>query len=487
MRSLIFLSLMLLPVCAMAENGVWNSTVTGGPVAYTISAALSEPAKDYNGKNMTIVYLENLSCEKVGQNSNAEDVEWLRQQGYQVIEINYAKHEKAVSPYINQDIIAINQALKNGAFGDCQCSEYRSYVLMEGYRIKRNISYYHDDPTVYNFPDVYKDSQGDSLYFDLVYPANPVAPVPVLVTFSYSNSFATNESGALTTKNQHKRMYMPYFWGGFNDSFVEGASVLGFAWAVCDHPKYCDWGQGKYTGGANKSLGAIEVNPDAARKVKSAIRTVRGLGSSYGLNGVVAVTGFSRGSTAASLAVGDKADEALDDALRGLYPAESSSVSCALLGPGVFDYSIMTNSSREYKNMSSYVTAFPSFGWAMQGAVGNISTKVSAPCLFYYNSDDDANYKTCAQAMKSLLDSLGIETELLVDYGTGHSVPQSTAHLMQMYDFLLRNTKTKSQIEGVKGQSKVHSMLFDLNGRVKDEYTEGFLIESGKTILREQH
>ena len=47
-------------------------------------------------------------------------------------------------------------------------------------------------------------------------------------------------------------------------------SSSAFDWAVCDHPKYCDWGQGKYTGGGNKSLGAIEVNPDAAIQ---AIRT----------------------------------------------------------------------------------------------------------------------------------------------------------------------------------------------------------------------
>jgi hypothetical protein len=137
---------------------------------------------------------------------------------------------------------------------------------MEGYRISRDISYYRDDPTVYNYPDAYKTTAGDSLYLDLVYPANPSKPVPVLVTFSYSNSFATASNGKLTDANKHKRMYLPYFWGAFNDSFVEGASAVGFAWAVCDHPKYCDWGQGKFTGGGNKSLGAIEVNPDAARK-----------------------------------------------------------------------------------------------------------------------------------------------------------------------------------------------------------------------------
>lgn len=87
------------------------------------------------------------------------------------------------------------------------------------------------------------------------------------------------------------------------------------------------------------------MNPDAARKVKSAIRTVRGAGKDLGLNGDVAVTGFSRGSTAAALAVGDGYLEAYEDASRGCYAEESSLVQCALLGSGMFDYEHALKSS----------------------------------------------------------------------------------------------------------------------------------------------
>ena len=233
---------MTLAVQAMADNGLWNSKTTGGDIPYAVKGGDAQVAKDVNGKPMTVVYLENLAVQKIGQNTNEEDVAWLVGQGYQVIELDYRHHAQSLSPYINQDIVAINNELKGGSFCGQTCSEYRSYILMEGYRIQRDIAYYHDDPTVYNFPDVYKDSEGDSLYLDLVYPANPSTQVPVLVTFSYSNSFATNAGGQLSDKNKHKRMYLPYYWGGFNDSFVEGASAVGVAWAVCDHPKYCDWG-----------------------------------------------------------------------------------------------------------------------------------------------------------------------------------------------------------------------------------------------------
>ncbi|MFT6868386.1 MAG: hypothetical protein ACJA08_003239 [Cyclobacteriaceae bacterium] len=42
----------------------------------------------------------------------------------------------AVSPTINEDIIAINNALAAGSFyGKTNSSRYKSYVLFEGYRV----------------------------------------------------------------------------------------------------------------------------------------------------------------------------------------------------------------------------------------------------------------------------------------------------------------------------------------------------------------
>ena len=444
-RILLLLVLSAVVSAVMAATGTWHSAATDSDLAYTSSSPTGAAAKDVNGKPMTVVYLENLGFQKIGKNSNADDVAWLRSEGYQVIELDYGHHENAISPMLNDDIIAINSSLQNGKFCGQNCSPSRSYIMMEGYRLQRDIPYYHDDPTVYNYPDVYKDSEGDWLYLDLVYPANPSVEVPVVVTFSYSSSFATNSSGKLTDTNKHKRMYLPYFWGAFKDSFVEGASAVGFAWAVCDHPKYCDWGQGRYTGGANKSLGAIEVNPDAARKVKSAIRTVRAMGKPLGLNGQVAVMGFSRGSTAAALAVGDGQVDAYEDASRGRYPEESSLVQCALLGPGMFDYEHALTTSNEYIHMNSFVTANPDCTWDMQGALATIQTNLSAPTLFFHNTDDyykDSNqnpqglYATQATLMKSSLDAVGTHTATLVDYGSGHVVPQTESTLQIMYDFL---------------------------------------------------
>ena len=497
-RKLIFNLVVILNVnaLAMTTTGTWHSTATGSNLTYTVSSATGIAANDVNGKAMTIVYLENLGFQKIGQNSNADDVAWLRNEGYQVIELDYGHHEKAISPMLNADIIAINSSLQNGKFCGQNCSPSRSYILMEGYRIQRDIYYYHDDPTVYNYPDVYKDSEGDSLFLDLVYPANPSVEVPVVVTFSYSNSFATNSDGKLTDANKHKRMYLPYFWGAFKDSFVEGASAVGFAWAVCDHPKYCDWGQGRYTGGANKSLGAIEVNPDAARKVKSAIRTVRGVGRSLGLNGQVAVTGFSRGSTAAAVAVGDGQMEAYDVAARGCYPEESSLVQCALLGPGMFDYEHALTSSNEYIHMKSFVAARSDCPWTMQGALATIQTNASAPTLFFHNTDDyykDSNknpqglYATQAALMKARLDAVGTPTATLIDYSSGHAVPQTAAILQSMYDFLTSHIPSPI-ITGISHciSSPTHpstAATFNLMGlKVAPNY-KGIVIKNGRKLI----
>ena len=495
-KLLLLLLLSAMASLAMAATGTWRSTVTGSNITYTASLPTGAAAKDVDGKAMTIVYLENLGFQKMGQNSNADDVTWLRSQGWQVIELDYGHHEKAVSPTINADIIAINSSLQNGKFCEQNCSPSRSYILMEGYRIQRDIAYYHDDPTVYNYPDVYKDSEGDSLFLDLVYPANPSVEVPVVVTFSYSSSFATNSSGKLTDANKHKRMYLPYFWGAFKDSFVEGASAVGFAWAVCDHPKYCDWGQGRYTGGTNKSLGAIEVNPDAARKVKSAIRTVRVLGQSLGLNGQVAVTGFSRGSTAAALAVGDGQVDAYEDAARGRFAEESSLVQCALLGSGMFDYEHALTASNEYIHMNSYVTANPECPWTMQGALATIQTNASAPTLFFYNTDDyykDNNkdpkglYATQATLMKAKLDAVGTPTATLVDYSSGHAVPQTTATLQVMYDFLTSHIPSPI-ITGVSYSivSPKHSSSdanYNLMGLKVSPNYKGIVIRNGRKLM----
>lgn len=456
MKRIILLTTILLSALSLsAKTGTWSSTALGKSVTYKATDS-SKAAKDFSGKYMTVVYLENLACEKIGQNSNAEDVAWLLAQGYRVIELDYGKDANAVSPNLNMDIMAINSQINKGSFcGYSNISTDRAYVLFEGYRIQRDVSYYLDDPTVYNYPDAYKTMTGDSLYMDIAYPANPSKAVPTILSFSYSNSYAGTANEGYVKKYQHKRAFLGYTWAMFNDTMLEGAPGQGMAWAIADHPKYCDWGRGNRANGSQKEFGAIEVNPDAARKVKAAVRTVRGFGKTVSLGDDVALYGFSRGSTAASLAVGSEpfSDWLDTDRMPKAYVTEGSEIQAAVLGPGVFDYSLMPTTTNEYKHMQTYCnsTSSATTAWSEQGGA-KAAVSGSVPTFFFYNSDDDANYATQAQNLMKIYDASKSTYELMKDYGTGHSVPQTKGQIEQIYNFLTKYLH--SGITGLKGVKK---------------------------------
>ena len=466
-RKMVFpLFLFLLPLALNAASGQWNSPLAGEPIPYIVTEPES-PQKDYKGKSMTVVYLENLGFGKIGQYSNADNISWLLAQGYRVIELDYANHSSmAVSLNINRDIIAINNALESGSFcGLNDCSNYRSYILFEGYRIARDVAYFKDDPTVYNYPDGY--TEGDSLYMDIIYPANPREPVPVVLSFSYSNSYATYDknTGELTDANKHMRLFLPYTLGAFDDSFLEGAPARGIAWAMADHPKYCPWGSGKPVGGANDTYKSYQTNPDAAQKVKSAVRTLRAKSQELGLSGKIGIYGFSRGSDAGAMAVGDRSVPEFENA--GLHIGLSDDVQAAALGPGVFDFTQIYNTTDDGdKNLE---TRCPwAWGplkdnyelWEKMGAAYLVQSGLSAPVLFFYNTTDSHYYLDQIQKFKEKLEEWAIPPVSLVDYGSGHSVPKDSASLKKLYDFFdqyltppsLDEDTTQSSLSAVKNK-----------------------------------
>ena len=71
MRKHITIVLLFLANMVMAGTGKWESQVTGTLLNYTTFSATTTAATDINGKPMTVVYLENLGFQKIGQNSNA--------------------------------------------------------------------------------------------------------------------------------------------------------------------------------------------------------------------------------------------------------------------------------------------------------------------------------------------------------------------------------------------------------------------------------
>ena len=432
----------MLPMSATswASSGNWTSKATGSSLNYKVTEAGS-PIMDYFGHYLTVVYLENLNFQKIGGNSNATDVAWLNSQGYRVIELDYQNNEKAVTPMINEDIIAINDAIASGSFcGKSNCSRYRSYVLFEGYRIARDISYFKDDPTVYNKPSEY--TEGDSLRMDIVYPANASVTVPVILSFSYCNSYATydGDKKKLIDVNKDQRLNLGNTLAGFNDSFLEGAPANGIAWAIADHPKYCPWGGGKPGGGPNDAYKSYQVNPDAAQKVKSAVRTLRVKSANLGLSGKIGIYGFSRGSDAGSMAVGDRNVPEFENT--GLNIGISDDVQAAALGPGVFDFTIVYDNKDDgdgnLEGRCPWVWGPLKDNYAKWESMGSAylaETSETAPVFFFYNTDDQPYYMDQVTHFKNKLDLLGVPTSTLVNYGTGHSVPQTDTSLTKLYNF----------------------------------------------------
>ncbi|MCR8666841.1 hypothetical protein NO995_04045 [Aestuariibaculum sp. M13] len=440
LHKLTLLLILAITLNSCTTKKTWLSNTAQSKITYKTHESKT-PVQDVNGNYLTIVYLENLGFKKLGGYTNSENVKWLLNQGYRVIELNYKNNPNAIASKINQDIIVINNALAEGNFcGFSDCSKIQSYILFEGYRIKRNIPYFKDDPTVYNRPDQY--TEGDMLNMDILYPANPSKELPTILSFSYSNSYATfdKEKNTLTDDHKNLRTFLPYTFSGFNDSFLQGAPAHGLAWAIADHPKYCSWGSGKPKDGPNDTYKSYETNPDTAQKVKSAIRTLRSMTNDLGLSGDIGIYGFSRGSTAGSMAIGDKSVPLFENA--GFNIGVSDDVQVAALGPGVFDYTQIYNTlddgdgNLELRCPWAWGALEDNYDlWKTMGSEYLVETSETAPVLFFYNTTDDAYYQDQILHLKNKLDKLNVPNQTLVDYGTGHAVPQTEKDLDTLYTF----------------------------------------------------
>ena len=64
-----------------------------------------------------------------------------------------------------------------------------------------------------------------------------------------------------------------------------------------------------------------------------------------------------------------------------------------------------------------------------------VETSATAPVLFFYNTDDDLYYQDQIAHLKTKLDSLNVPTDTLINYGTGHAIPQTSSSLTKLYQF----------------------------------------------------
>jgi hypothetical protein len=425
-----FHALLLLGIFAGASQSAralsWTSSTTGAPITATVTEAnpaVTTPA--------LIIYLKNLSCERIGQEADASIIASFTSSGYRVVELDYAKHAKATAPFLNADVLKIRQEIGATTFPGStglNAAKNKCYILCEGYRLMRNVPYFLNDPTVYSGAD-----SGAQLRMDIAYPSQPSRGVPTVMEYSTSNSYHGNEDDRMNNGNA---------FTGTNDTILEGAPGAGIAWAMADHPKYRQWGSPTLYSG-------FEVNPDTIKKVRSSVRVLREVGASLGLSGNIAVHGFSRGASAGSLAAGDLAVPAIDSA--GYSTALSSRVQAVLLGSGIYDYSHSGGTTTgdpagtQVDIYNRYVTAWGATAsnlplWQSQGAPYYMHTAASSPVFLSYNTDDAAWYVYQSQLMATKLAALGIPYQTATGTG-GHKVTTTPATLTAIYDFFKSHSK----------------------------------------------
>jgi dipeptidyl aminopeptidase/acylaminoacyl peptidase len=170
------------------------------------------------------------------------------------------------------------------------------------------------------------------------------------------------------------------------------------------------------------------------------------MGSKLGLSGKIGIFGFSRGSTAGSMAIGDRKVPDIEKA--GFNIGVSDKVQAAALGPGVFDYTQIYNTSGD-GDANLEIRCPWAWGelnknyalWQSMGSAYLVQSSATAPVIFFYNTDDDRYYQDQIAHFKAKLDSLHVPTSTLVNYGKGHAVPQTSASLNQLYQFFRQHLK----------------------------------------------
>ncbi len=410
-----------------AQAVPWTSAATGGAIEATVTQPnppVSPPA--------LLVYLKNLSCERIGQESDASIIAGFTASGFRVVELNYTNHVKATAPFLNADVLKIRNEIGAGTFPGStglNAAKNKCYILCEGYRLMRNVPYYLNDPAVYSGSDTNAE-----LRMDIAYPSQPSRAVPIVLEYSTSNSYLGNEDDRMNNGNA---------FTGTTDTILEGAPSAGIAWAMADQPKYRAWGSPTLYSG-------FEVNPDTIRKVRSSVRVLREVGATVGLSGNIVIHGFSRGASAGSLGAGDLAVPAIDSA--GYSTALSSRVQAVLLGSGIYDYSHSGGtttgdpSGTQVDIYNRFVTAWGATAtnlafWQTQGALYYMATAAAAPVFLSYNTDDGTFYPYQAQLMAAKLASLGVSNRVVTGTG-GHHVTTNASTLTAIYDFFKAHANT---------------------------------------------
>jgi hypothetical protein len=380
---------------------VFSSPAIGKEVACQIA----QPASGESAA--TVIYLQNLSLPRVGTESDEAIFGDLAAAGDRVVVLDYGHDPKATSPNLNADLLELRTEIGNKKFlGDVKVDSARVYILAEGFRLKRDVEFYRAGARV--------------LAMDIIYPAKPKTPAPVLMEITCDN---VNRMGNSSLVFCH-------------DTLIEGGEFAGFAGVMVDHPI------------APPYKGLDDPMPLAIAELKSAVRTLRFEGKSLGLSEKIGAIGFSRGSEMAAILAVTNGNDSLEGdappAPPGLHKEISSSVQAALIHGARYDLMAIGADDPMYKRFEK------AWGkreentekWAMHGPAyylpkaGDKSAGRIAPMFLNTSDKESKEFREGIALFDQRLTQLGAEHVYQLDKdGRGHRVSSDPGTLARIYDF----------------------------------------------------
>jgi hypothetical protein len=244
---------------------------------------------------------------------------------------------------------------------------------------------------------------------DIIYPSKPEKPVGALIEFSCDNQ---NRFGNTSLSI-------------CSDTLLDAVATEGYAVAMADHPVAAPY----------KGLDAM---PDCARKIKSAVRTLRAEGAALGLNGKIAPVGFSRGSGMALMLATTEGITEFEGF--GEHTNTPSAVQGAVVMSGRFTYLDLLPDD---KMLPRYAQAWGAREtsldvWRRHGALDYLA-KPTVPLFLTINCTEGADALHQMEVLQRRLKELGSDFTFKMDNEPrGHKVTLDPEILNAMRDYLKR-------------------------------------------------
>ncbi len=261
----------------------------------TVPAKLLEPPFTSPTNTLPLViYLENLAAPRVGTESDEEILNGFLTNRMRVLILDYQHASQARVPWLNKDLFELRKAVQTrGLIPGYSIDKAHVYLVPSGCNLKQNV--------------VYDRETDRSLALDIIYPAHPAQPVGAVLEFSCDNVNRMGNASLVIC----------------SDTILDGEATEGIAVAMADHPV-----KAPYKG--------LDPMPECCWIIKAAVRTLRVEGRELGLNGRIAMDGFSRGSGMALMLVTTMGMPEFEG--HGLNTGESSDVQGAVVMSGRFTY-----------------------------------------------------------------------------------------------------------------------------------------------------